>query len=199
MLFLKITMLFHLWNELWVPSFNWPWWSSTPPGGATRPWSRISFHSHAGHVAGWFLRQRDFIPLWVVKLSTVNHAVFHLTSSKKWNNCNATLQNELMQCWWFFCFSLSCLLERVCFHHFVCCVKMFHCWSLNEVLAVMVTWGLEGHYGLALLASSSVSGDPWERHAVRHQVWHQGAGENSIHVEIIRKLIIITNSCEDSM
>ena len=28
-----------------------------------------------------------------------------------------------------------------------------------EVLAVMVTWGLEGHYGLALLASSSVSGD----------------------------------------
>ena len=43
---------------------------------------------------------------------------------------------------------------------------MFHCWSLNEVLAVMVTWGLEGHYGLALLASSSVSGDPWERHAV---------------------------------
>ena len=25
---------------------------------------------------------------------------------------------------------------------------------------MMVTWGLEGHYGLALLASSSVSGDP---------------------------------------
>ena len=90
-------------------------------------------------------KSRSFPSYFLKKMKQLQH------SKMSWCNVDGS-----------FCFSLSCLLERVCFHHFVCCLKMFHCWSLNEVLAVMVTWGLEGHYGLALLASSSVSGDLWE-------------------------------------
>ena len=185
MLFLKITMLFHLWNELWVPSFNWPWWSSTPPGGATRPWSRISFHSHAGHVAGWFLRQRDFIPLWVVKLSTVNHAVFHFTSSKKWNNCNATLQNELMQCWWFFLFLTFLFAGKGLFPPF--------CLLCEDVSLLVVKRGAcgDGYLGfrrpLWFGLIGFVLGKWWPMGTARcerHQVWHQGAGEESMVVPL---------------
>lgn len=85
----------------WFPSFNGPLWNWTSRGGAARPWSRISFHGHACHFVGWSLRQRDFIPLRVVKLSTVNHwkkswCFFHLSSSTKTKT--TTIHSKLSWC-----------------------------------------------------------------------------------------------------
>lgn len=89
----------------WFPSFNGPLWNWTSRGGAARPWSRISFHGHACHFVGWSLRQRDFIPLRVVKLSTVNHwkkswCFFHLSSSTKTKT--TTIHSKLLKFFGFF-------------------------------------------------------------------------------------------------